>query len=201
MVGWGRSWDVGLSLGGNGNSLVCDLGDVAVNMVSSVANLLDTAVGEGNRVRAAHDSVSIRGLSSIEVGLGVVISDSIGVGVGLRCLLVGRLMVSRGSIRWGSMGNDRGSIGWGSMGNDRGSVDSMSNRSVVSNDWGSVHSMSEGSSMDSVVQRGNSNSWVCNGMSNGVGKCMSHRVSNSVSGRVGKGMGHRVSNGMSKGVC
>merc|ERR1712106_575709 len=107
--------------------------------------------------------------------------------------MVGRGSNHWGSIGWGSVGNDRGSIGWGSMGNDRGSVDSMSYRSVVSDDWGGMHSMSQGSSMDGVVQRGNSNSWVSNSMS--------RRVSNGVSGRVGEGMGHRVSNGMSKGVC
>merc|ERR1712025_1516086 len=99
MVGWcWRGRDVGLGLGVNGNSLVGDLSNVAIDVVSSVGDLLGTAVREGHGVRAAHNSVSIRGLGSLEVGLRVVVSNSVGVGVGLGSLLVDRLVVGGGGL-------------------------------------------------------------------------------------------------------
>merc|ERR1712123_539329 len=91
--------------------------------------MLGTAVGKSNIVRSRHNTGSISSLSSVEVSLGVVISNSVGVGV--RLINMGRLnirgcgMVSRG---WGVC---RGGM------DDRGMVNSMSdwvgNESVVSN--------------------------------------------------------------------
>ena len=82
-------------------------------MVSSVSNVLSAAIREGNGVRSSHSSGSIRGLSSIEVSLGVVISNSVLVGVG--CVNMSWLNIS--SMSWG--------ISWGSMDN-WGMVDSVS---------------------------------------------------------------------------
>jgi len=124
-------------------------------VVSSVCNILDTAIRKVDRVRASDGTVGIRGLSGIEVGLGVVISNTILVRIGLRGLLVDRgrgmvgrcsnlhhrSMVSRGSnldhrgmVSRGS--NNRGMIGRGS--NNRGMVNwSLHHRSMI--DWGSNH--------------------------------------------------------------
>merc|ERR1712123_175758 len=101
--------------------------------------MLGTAVGKSNIVRSRHNTGSISSLSSVEVSLGVVISNSVGVGV--RLINMGRLnirgcgMVSRG---WG--------ICRGGM-DDRGMVDN----------WGMVNSMSDWVGNESVV--GN---WVGN---------------------------------------
>merc|ERR1712123_436629 len=87
--------------------------------------MLGTAVGKSNIVRSRHNTGSISSLSSVEVSLGVVISNSVGGGV--RLINMGRLnirgcgMVSRG---WGVC---RGGM------DDRGMVDN----------WGMVNSMSD----------------------------------------------------------
>jgi len=113
-------------------------------VVSSVCNILDTAIRKVDRVRASDGTVGIRGLSGIEVGLGVVISNTILVRIGLRGLLVDRgrgmvgrcsnlhhrSMVSRGSnLHHRSMvsrgSNNRGMIGRGS--NNRSMVGRGSN--------------------------------------------------------------------------
>jgi len=107
--------------------------------------VLDTAIGKSNRVGSLSVTGTITSLSSIEVGVGVVISNSIGVGVrgGLIGIGNGSLhnwgMVSRGSMNnRGSMDN-RGMVGRGSMDNGG----SMDNWSMVSRG-----SMNNGSSMD-----------------------------------------------------
>merc|ERR550532_2651977 len=86
MVG-GLGGDVGLGLGVDGSALVGDLSDVAVDVVSSVLHGLDPAIGKGDLVRSRDDTVGIASLSSVEVGLGVVIGNTVGVGVRLRGLL------------------------------------------------------------------------------------------------------------------
>jgi len=126
-------------------------------VVSSVCNILDTAIRKVDRVRASDGTVGIRGLSGIEVGLGVVISNTILVRIGLRGLLVDRgrgmvgrcsnlhhrSMVSRGSnldhrgvVSRGS--NNRSMVGRGSNLDNRGMVNwSLHHRSMVG--WGSNH--------------------------------------------------------------
>ena len=160
MVG-GLGGDVGLGLRVDRGALVGDLSDIAVDVVGSVLHVLDPAVREGDGVRAGHNTVGIAGLSSVEVGLGVVIGNSVGVGVGLWELLLvdnsNRGGVSRGSVHnrgrggvsRGSMHNrGRGMIGRGSvdnrggmvdsMGDKRGSMDSMVGNCVMGNNRGSV---------------------------------------------------------------
>jgi len=134
MVG-GLGGDVGLGLGVDGGALVGDLGYITVHMVGSVLHGLDPAVGKGDLVRTGDNTVGIAGLSGVEVGLGVVVSNTVGVGVRLRGLLnvhnrgsvVGRGSVDnrgnlhnrgRGVVSRGSVHNrGRGMIGRGGMDN------------------------------------------------------------------------------------
>jgi len=134
--------------------------------------VLSPPIREGNRVRSSHSSGSISRLSSIEVSLGVVISNSVmvGVGCGLFLLVIsGSSMVCSG---WGMVGGGRGMVGGGSMNYrggmvcwgmmDNGSMmdyggmmdrSSMISRSMVYN-WCSM--ISRGRSM---VGRGSMVSW------------------------------------------
>ena len=123
----------GRGIGGGGRvlslSVVGDLGNVAVVVVDMVVDVLDPAVGKSNGVRALTLAGAIVRLSSVEVGVGVVIGDGILVGVGGD--LIG-VHLDRGSV-----------VGGGGVVDNRGSVD---NRGVVSG--GSVNHRS------GVVSRG-----------------------------------------------
>merc|ERR1712106_1166105 len=78
--------------------------------------MLGTAIRKSNGVRSSSVTSTITSLSSVEVGLGVVIGNSIGVSVRRR--LIG---VSNGSMdKWGGMDN-RCVVSWGGM-VDRGSM-------------------------------------------------------------------------------
>ena len=144
----GLGGDIGLGLGVDRGALVGDLGDVAVDVVGGVLHMLDPAVGKGDRVRSRDNTVGIAGLSSVEVGLGVVVGNTVGVGVGLRGLLgvhnSDRGVVSRGSHLHN---RGRGMVGRGGVDNRGGVVDSVGhNRGsvgncVVSHDGGSVDSV------------------------------------------------------------
>ena len=108
--------------GVDGFSRVGHLGDVAVDVVGGVGDGLDPAVGEGDGVRATDNTVGISGLSSVEVGLGVVVGNTVSVGVGLRGLLDDSDsggMVSRGGM------DDGGGV------DNRGSMDGVHNRGSV----------------------------------------------------------------------
>ena len=87
---------VGLSLtrvttsrgrGVDGLSRVGHVSNKAVGVVSVVGDGLDPAVGKRNSVRATDNAVGIARLLGVEVGLGVVVRDTIGEGVGLWGLL------------------------------------------------------------------------------------------------------------------
>jgi len=156
------------SLGVDSGSLVGHISDIAVIAVGRVGNLLDSAVRKGNSVRSLDIAGTIRGLLGVEVGLGVVISNGVGVGVGGDLIgvslgLVGRGggMVSRGMDHRGSIGGS----GVDSMGYNRGSVDGVSNhrggmmdqRSGVMDQRGGVHGVSTGMSEDGAVGNSVSN--------------------------------------------
>ena len=88
--------DIGLGLTGvatsrgrgvDGLSRVGHVSNKAVGVVSVVGDGLDPAVGKRNSVRATNNAVGIARLLGVEVGLGVVVRDTIGEGVGLRGLL------------------------------------------------------------------------------------------------------------------
>jgi len=115
--------------------------------------MLSATIRESNGVRSGNSTGSIRGLSSLEVSLGIVISNSILVSVWCRLFL---LMICRGSmisrgrdvVGWGRM-HHRGMISWGNMHNGGsmigwGMVDyrgSMISRGMVNN-WGRMVSRS-----------------------------------------------------------
>merc|ERR1719347_590046 len=129
--GTGNSNGVGNSVG-NGDGLgvgslavVGDGGDVSLDVVGSVGDVLGAAVREGDGVRSSPGSGAVVSLLSLEVGAGVVVSNGVlelvggdlvrvhlGNGVG------NRSMVGRGGV------NDRGSM------DNRGSVDDRAGNSV-----------------------------------------------------------------------
>ena len=108
MVGrpWGvcRSGGIRPSLRIDGNSLVGNISNISVVVVGCVLDVLGPAIRKSNRVFSYNGTVSISTLSSIEGSFGVVISNSIGVGVGFRGLLIRSrsrcISWSRG-IHWG----------------------------------------------------------------------------------------------------
>jgi len=132
-----RCWGVRV----DSSAVIGDISNIASIAISLVSNMLGTAIRKSNRVRSLGIASTITSLGSVEVGVGVVISYSIGVSVGGDLIRVGRGMVSRSSMdNWGMVG--RGSM------NNWGSVD---NRGVVS--WGSVDNRG------SMVDRGSMVSW------------------------------------------
>ena len=65
-----------------GLAIIGHIGHIAVIGGGVVVDVLDPAVRKGNRVGALGITGTVRALSSLEVGLGVVVSHGVGVGVG-----------------------------------------------------------------------------------------------------------------------
>jgi len=127
------------------SSIIGHISNIASIAISLVSNMLGTAIRKGNRVRSLSITSTITSLGSVEVGVRVVIRDSISIGI--RGGLIG---VSRGVVGRGSVDN-RGVVGRGSV-DHRGVVGrgSMDHRGVVGRG-----SMDHRSSMvDSVDHRG-----------------------------------------------
>merc|ERR1719232_105192 len=85
-----------------------------------VVHMLGTAIRKSNRVRSRDSSCTISSLLSIESSVGVVISNSISIGVRGRLIRVSWLssVISRGNLdNWGSMHNWSSMVGRGSMSN------------------------------------------------------------------------------------
>jgi len=84
LVHWGNRGSVAVPPSGlrgvDGGALIADLSDKAVDVVSGVLGGLDPAVGQSNHIAAGDNTVGILGLSLLEVGLAVVIVDSILIG-------------------------------------------------------------------------------------------------------------------------
>merc|ERR1719449_132944 len=141
LVSGGRG--VGLGLGGDSGSLVGDIGDISVIAVAGVLHVLDSAVRKGKRVRSGDVGGTIGLLLSVEVGLGVVISDGIGEGVGGNLIGIGLGLVGRGGgvVSGGSVGNDGGGVDGAS--DDGSGVDGVSHgvNSVVGDGVNSVGSV------------------------------------------------------------
>jgi len=138
--GWlvGGGWLVSWLLGVDSGSLVGHIGNIAVISVGGVGDVLDSAIGKSNGVRSGDIAGTIGLLLALEVGLGVVISHSVGEGVGgdligvLLGLVSGSGLVSRGrGISWGSLHNHGGMVG------SRGMMDSMMSDWVngMMSDW------------------------------------------------------------------
>ena len=185
---------------GNRNSLrvlglasVRDLSDVAINVVGVVVDGLDTAVREVHLVGALNNTGAIVALSLAKGGLGVVVGNSVVVGVGGDLSKV----IKRGSVcnsvdNRGSM-DDRGVVDNGSGMDKRGGVDSVvGNRGSVDKRGSMGNSVvgnrvgDSGGSMDkrgsvgySVVGNGVGNHW--SSMGNWVGNVGSDGNNSSVS--------------------
>ena len=144
------------SLGVHSGALIGNISDVSIIAVGGVGHLLDSAVGKGNSVGTLDIAGTIRGLLGVEVGLGVVISDGVGVAVGGDLIGVSLSLVGGGGgvVSGGGVDN-RGSVGGGGVhgvSHNRGGVNGVSHR-------GGVHGVSEGVSEDggvgnSVTDRG-----------------------------------------------
>ena len=70
------------SLGVDSLAIVGDGGDVSLDVVGGVLDVLGAAVREGDGVRSSPGSGAIVGLSSLEVGAGVVVGNGVLVLVG-----------------------------------------------------------------------------------------------------------------------
>ena len=174
MVGGGGG-SIGLLLGVDSSSLVCDIGDISIIAIGRVLDMLDTSIGKSNGVGSGHVAGTIGLLLGVEVGLGVVISNGVGEGVGGNLIGVdlslvggGGGVVSGGSVN--SVSHDRGGmhgVGDGVGDNHRGVVDGVvSHRvdgvmdgvdgvvdSVVSSIRASSHDGEESSSDESLKLR------------------------------------------------
>merc|ERR1712106_94433 len=123
--------------------------------------MLGTTIRESNRVRSNSVTSTITSLSSIEIRIGVVISNGIGVGVGRRLI----------RVSWSSMDN------WGMVGGS-----SMDNWGMVGRssmvDW----SMVGGSSMDNwgMVSGSSMDNWSMVGRSSMVDWSMSNNTSSTM---------------------
>ena len=113
---WGR-WVNGLARVGH-------VSHKAIGMIGSVGDSLNSAVRKRNGVRTVDSTAGVLGLGSLEVGLGVVVRDTIGEGVGLWGLLgvFHRGVVGRGRSmvdhRGRGMVSNRGMVGsWSSVDN------------------------------------------------------------------------------------
>jgi len=113
--------------------------------------VLDPAVGKSDGVRSLDIAGTIGALLTVEVRLGVVISDGVGEGVGGDLIRVLLGLVGGGGLvsNWGRLVSNRcWGIGWGSVdgvSHNWGSVDGVVDRGVDSVVDGGV---------DSVVERG-----------------------------------------------
>ena len=73
---------IGLNFRIDGNSFVRYISNISIVVVSSVLNVLGSAIRKSNRVGSIR-TISISSLSSIKGSLGVVVRYSVGVGVGV----------------------------------------------------------------------------------------------------------------------
>jgi len=109
------------SLGVDSLPVIGHLSDVAVNVVGVVVDSLGAAVRKVDLVGSLNDTGAIVRLSSIEVGVGVVISDSVVVGVGGNLVRVDLNRSSMGdSMNHRSSVNNRGSMGHHRVGHSMG---------------------------------------------------------------------------------
>jgi len=163
----GNSVDDGTGNGnrvGDGDSLrvgslavVGDGGDVSLDVVGSVGDVLGAAVREGNRVRSSPGSSAVVSLGSLEVGAGVVVGNGV-------LVLVGGDLVG---VHLGNSVGNRGMVSGGSVDN-RGSMDDRAGNSVANNSVGkSVSNNSVGKSVsNNSVGESMSNDTVGNSSNN-----------------------------------
>ena len=147
----GHSVGNGDSLGVDSLAVVGDSGDVSLDVVGGVGDVLGATVREGDGVRSSPGGGAVVSLGSLEVGAGVV------VGNGVLELVGGDLVgVHLGNGVGNSM--DGGVVSRGSVDN-RGSVVSRSNNCVANTMVGAVDSsvMNSVDSVDSSLAKVGSN--------------------------------------------
>ena len=119
LVHWGNRGSVAVPPSGlrgvDGGALIADLSDKAIDVVSGVLGGLDPAVGQGDHIAAGNNAVSVLSLCLLEVGLAVVVVDSILVGERLGGELLDLLV---DCWRWGTIG--RGALCEGNSHQGRG---------------------------------------------------------------------------------
>merc|ERR1711970_1565630 len=152
-----NNWSIRIDSG----SFISNISNISIISISMVVHMLGTAIRKSNRVRSGDSSCTISSFFSIESSVGVVISNSVSVGVRGRLIRVSWLssMVSWGNLdNRGSM-NNRSSISRSSVDN-RGSMDDRSMNSVGNRSMHSMDSMSNGSvhGMNSVSSNRNNSS-------------------------------------------
>merc|ERR1711892_1450808 len=135
------------------NTIIGNISNISIIIIGMVVDMLNTAIRKVDRVGAFYNTGTIIGLSLVEGSTRVVISNSIGVGVG-RGLSIVRLGISTNSM----------------VSNNWSMVD---NRSMGNSNWVSNR-------MSNWVSNSMSN-WVSNSMSNSMSKSMSNGVSNNTS--------------------
>merc|ERR1712168_1502856 len=123
---WGSiSWP-GNSFWVGGSSLIGDLRDKTVIVISTVLHSLDTTIRKVDRVGTLNNTISIIGLSLVEGSTRVVISNSIVVAVGRNLSkITSGIGRSRLAIDW-SMSNSNGVSNSNSGGNSMGNSDRVS---------------------------------------------------------------------------
>merc|ERR1719435_586785 len=124
-----NNWSIRIDCG----SFISNISNISIISISMVVHMLGTAIRKSNRVRSRDSSCTISSFFSIESSVGVVIGNSISIGVRGRLIRVSWFssMISRGTMdNRGSMDNwsmnSMNSVGYGSMN----SMNSMSNRSM-----------------------------------------------------------------------
>merc|ERR1719266_2562411 len=102
-----------------GLSIIGHLSDIAIISIGGVGDMLGATIGKSYRVSTVNSTIGITCFSSIEGRLGVVISDSILIGVGSRSIGLGLMvgsggrLVSRSVNHWSVVGS-RGMVdNWG----------------------------------------------------------------------------------------
>jgi len=127
------------SLGVDSLAVVGDGGDVSLDVVGSVGDVLGATVREGDGVRSSPGGGAVVSLGSLEVGAGVVVGNGVLVGVGGD--LVG---VNLGNSVGNGVGN--GAVSRGSVDN-RGSVADRAGNSVGNGVGNAVSDNSVGKSV------------------------------------------------------
>ena len=132
-VSGGSSLVGGLVLGVLGHALVPDISNIAgVTISNVVGHNLGTAVGKGNTVLAV-GGIAVTGLVLLEVSLGVVVSDGIGVLV-LGGLVIGGLLVGGGLVGGGGGISRAGLVGSGnSHGGKSGDDEELEHKNIIRN--------------------------------------------------------------------
>ena len=152
---------VGSCLGVDRDTLVGHIGDITVIVVGGVLNVLGSSVREGNRVAAGNGTVDIGGLGGGELGLGIVIGNTVLKSVGGGLLFVVGRMRSGVGVGGGGVGNYGGSVV-----HNRGVVRSgrsmVHNRGMVRGSGGVVRGRGVvGGGSGSMVDRGSMVDWGC----------------------------------------